>query len=306
MKNLPPIFILGCPRSGTLLMSRILGLPEHHYLITEHKNKDACREDRSGINDSKLWWNTFEFDGWNTDRDRPINEEPIYEAVNLMRLKAIYENLAGEKRLVVKNPSNMARIPLIKEMFPDAVFLFCIRNPWQTISSISHKGASGEPTHESFHLRTRKLMALNNDFLLRAVHSWAESLSQYLSYREENWLSVRYEDIVLNPEKEIGRLYQALGINDPQSLRAAISFPRHGAKSCFAAYKNYLASSHRSHIDALLSENCASFGYAGNFDELNISSLSYYREKLTRKEMRRYLNRFANDAMARLKNATAT
>jgi hypothetical protein len=300
-----PVFILGCPRSGTLLMSRILGLPDGHYLITEHKNKDACREDRSGINDSKLWWNTFEFEGWNEGRDRPAIEEPVYDAGNLQRLRSIYQNLAGDNRLIVKNPSNLARIPLIREMFPDAIFLFCIRNPWQTIASIAHKGVSGDEAHDSFHLRTRVLSGLANDFLLRAVHSWAESLSMYLRHRDDHWLSVRYEDIVANPEKEIGRLYTQLGIDDPASLRKAVAFPRHGAKSCYAINQTYLSSPHRQKMDELLQENASAFGYAGDFSSLNISRLDSYREKFTRKQIKRNLNRIAGDVVERLRTATA-
>ena len=53
-------------------MSRILGCPAKHFLITEHKNKASCPEDRSGILDSQLWWNIFEFESWNPNFDRPL------------------------------------------------------------------------------------------------------------------------------------------------------------------------------------------------------------------------------------------
>ena len=235
--------------------------------------------------DSRLWWNTFEFEHWNPNFTRPSNEVPIYNAANLERLKTIYENLAGRRRLVVKNPSNLARIPLIQEMFPDAKFVFCVRNPWQTISSISSKVLAGHAGHESFLLRTPSLSFLNDDFLLRATHSWSEAIKMYCRNKDENWSAVRYEDVVLNPQTEIDFLYRTLDIDDDAAKQTATKLPRLSEKSNFAVKKCYDASLHSDQIDDLLTAGCEVLDYEIGFDQLNVSSIRHMREKLTGKAL---------------------
>jgi hypothetical protein len=305
MTNNFPIFILGCPRSGTLLTSRILGRPENHFLITEHKNKAVCAEDRSGINDSKLLWNIFEYKSWNAHRNRPSNEEPIYDKRNLARLKSIYENLAGSRRLVVKNPSNLARIPLIREMFPDANFVFCIRNLWQTAASISSKATQGEVDHDSFHLRTEALAALSKDFLLRAIHSWSEAVEMYCRYKDERWTTARYEDVVQTPTTEINRLYRELAINDKTSRQAVAALPRRSAKSCYAIKEIYDSSPHRLAINKLLAPGCRIFDYPVDFDTLDVSAGGHYREKFSAKRMLKYCRRLVQRPITRPEKAGA-
>jgi hypothetical protein len=299
-----PIFVLGCPRTGTRLVSRILGRPERCFLITEHNNKARCPEDRSGIVDSLLWWNIFEFESWNSKFNRPSHEIPIMDADNLARLKAIYVNLAGDRRLVVKNPSNLVRIPLIKKMFPDAKFVFCVRNPWQTISSISQKAAAGKVGHEAFHLRTPALLALGNDFLLRATHSWSEAIELYSRHKDETWTTVRYEDVVHNPQSEIDRLYQALGIDDERANRAAVKMRRKLEHNYFAVKKLYETSPFKAEIDEMLACSCEIFSYSPGFESLNVSSLRHFREQLTAKRALKVARRIAVKPFSRSEKAT--
>ncbi len=47
-----------------------------------------------------------------------------------------YSFLTGSKRILDKNPECIYRIPYIKRIFPDAKFIFLIRNGWDTINSI--------------------------------------------------------------------------------------------------------------------------------------------------------------------------
>jgi hypothetical protein len=49
-----PIIVLNCPRPGTLLVSRLLGQCAGHLLITKHKNKAVCPEDRAGPSDNEI------------------------------------------------------------------------------------------------------------------------------------------------------------------------------------------------------------------------------------------------------------
>ena len=298
-----PIFVVGCPRSGTRLISRILGCPAKHFLITEHKNKAACPEDRSGILDSQLWWNIFEFESWNPKFDRPSHEAPIVDTDNVARLKAIYENLAGDRRLVVKNPSNTVRISLIKKMFPEAKFVFCVRNPWQTISSISQKADAGKVGHESFHLRTPAISALDKDFLLRAAYSWSEAIELYNRHKDDAWSTVRYEDVILNPQGEIDRLYETLGIDDDRANSAAVQLPRQSERNYFAVKKLYDTSPFKDEIDDLLARSCQNSSYSPGFETLNVSGLRYWREQLSARQILKVAQRIVVKQFSRSKKA---
>ena len=48
--------------------------------------------------------------------------------------------MAGDRRLVIKNPLGLPRVDMLKTMFPDALFVFALRAPWPTIQSATLKG----------------------------------------------------------------------------------------------------------------------------------------------------------------------
>ncbi|HET9573847.1 MAG TPA: sulfotransferase [Methyloceanibacter sp.] len=140
-----PVIILGAPRSGTTLLSRIVGLSDEIFLITEiaPRLKDRhCPEDRSGVSDSDLWRSHFSFSAWPTGQPRPLSERPVFDLAKLETMRTRYLAMANGKRLVIKNPLTVARVDMLKIMFPDALFVFSMRAPWPTIQSAVHKGKS--------------------------------------------------------------------------------------------------------------------------------------------------------------------
>jgi hypothetical protein len=52
-------------------------------------------------------------------------------------LFTFYLTITGAKRILDKNPEIIYRIPYIKELFPDAKFIFLVRNGWDTARSIA-------------------------------------------------------------------------------------------------------------------------------------------------------------------------
>ena len=121
-----------------------------------------------------------------------------------------YLELAGSKRLVIKNPYGLARVDMLKHMFPDALFVFSLRAPWPTIQSATRKGNS------AFLLPTDFVNSLPDSLLLRAAATWAESIEVLWRERDANWMLVRHEDLDRPP-----------AVGDPGSLRQ--SRPRRAA-----------------------------------------------------------------------------
>ncbi len=275
-----PIIIIGCPRSGTLLVSRILGGCKDHFLITEHSIKNKLKylpEDKSGIDDAQLWWETFRYPAWDEVKNRPLIEIPIYDPERINKIKNIYLDIAGHKRLVVKNPTHILYINFLKEMFPDAFFVFCVRNPWHVLQSMTIKGS------DSFILRSHENYKLPDDLLLRAAFSWGEAIERYLQEKDESWIVAKYEDIVSNPKKAIKELYEFLDIKDDLYLKKASSLPRKIQHNYYFLKKTFYNSKYRSQILDAVKQGCEIFSYPTSPDYLESSAIGHHMGRLKKK-----------------------
>lgn len=115
-----PIFIIGCPRSGTTLLFRLL-----------QRHVDVGTPGGEG----HILWNTFQHPrerGWSSDRLLEDDIEPrerkfFYAAIRRM---------TGEGRFLDKTPRNCLRIPYLLELFPGARFVLLKRDGPPTVSSL--------------------------------------------------------------------------------------------------------------------------------------------------------------------------
>ena len=97
-------------------------------------------------------------------------ERPIFDLSKLASLRERYLDMAGTKRLVIKNPFGLARVDMLKAMFPEALFVFALRAPWPTIRSATVKG------NGSYVVPTDFVNSFPNDNILRAAATWAEAI----------------------------------------------------------------------------------------------------------------------------------
>src|SRR6188508_3309076 len=85
-------------------------------------------EDRSGLSDAEQCRTHFTFGAQRADRPRPVCERPLFDLSKLASLRRRYFDVAGTKRLVIKNPFGLARVDMLKAMFPQAcLFSPCAR-----------------------------------------------------------------------------------------------------------------------------------------------------------------------------------
>jgi hypothetical protein len=118
------------------------------------------------------------------------------------------------RRLVLKSPWHMARVPWILELFPEAKFVFISREPGQVLRS-------------SMAMHQMALLTALQDLgggpeSQRRFAEWAAFASareQILSYLEHRALipaghlhELRYEDLRRDPEGELEKLYRALSL----------------------------------------------------------------------------------------------
>lgn len=113
------------------------------------------------------------------------------------------------KRLVLKSPPHTARVPLLKEMFPGALFVHIMRDPYVVFRSTVNLWRTLYAMHC---LQTPDNVGLEE-------HVFSTYLRMYERLEEGKKLlapgqlvELRYEDLVRDPIGELRKLYDALGL----------------------------------------------------------------------------------------------
>lgn len=208
-----PIFLVGFPRSGTTLLGRILGA--HSRLRELEETPYIAALARS------LDWPQGEV------RDPQALRQRYLERVG---------DLDGQ-RLLDRNPLNLAYLPLIRELWPDAPVIFCQRHPGDVCLSC---------LFQDFQL----------NWLTRHFRDPADTVSacETLLGRWQAWrggmdpapLVIRYEELVANPQAAIGALCESLGIEFEVDMIAA---RRRAPASKTASYAQVAEPIHKGSVD---------------------------------------------------------
>lgn len=148
-----PVFILGTGRSGTTVLGIVLSMHGEVGFLNEPK---------------ALWHAIFPGEDLIGSYSRGpasyrLGAEHATAGVrrNAHRLFGAYLAAAFSHRVVDKYPELIFRVPFVKAIFPDAKFLFLVRNGWDTCASIqgwsSRLGRQvGEETHDWWGADRRK------------------------------------------------------------------------------------------------------------------------------------------------------
>jgi hypothetical protein len=113
----------------------------------------------------------------------------------------------GGKRLVSKNPSYSPKVRTLHQKFPDAKFINLVRDPLQVVpSSISmfsnHCKTYGEPETK---------YSLQETVIEHSKH-WYVYPHRYLKQLPpEQYIRVRYKDLVADPKGTVERIYRQFG-----------------------------------------------------------------------------------------------
>lgn len=121
------------------------------------------------------------------------------------------------KQLLLKNPSNTARVKLLLELFPDAKFIHIHRNPINQYLSMLR-----------FMQTVIPLYCLQNPPPFKLVEEhifnmYKRMYEKYLSERslvpKGNLVEIKYEDFVKDPLIELERIYSELGFSGYDSMK---------------------------------------------------------------------------------------
>jgi hypothetical protein len=232
MKVMPksPLFILGYPRSGTTLLRALLGAHPQVYLFDEPDIIQGMRsagftiQDRLSPDDRARLLKTWGV-GYRCGGDRHLSTlapEVISGFTSYkgdMSFREVYEWLLPKPEGVPvwgeKSLRNAFYVRDLHELYPNALFVHLVRDPRAVLLSYyrkRHPGTQQPP-------RQKKAMRF---FAFRSF-AWCAWLNAVKEVREllgeDKVIQVRYEDLVTQPEVELRRICDALGLDfDPAML----------------------------------------------------------------------------------------
>jgi hypothetical protein len=221
--SLPPIFVIGTPRSGTTLTARILGNHPHVFMPGEThfmhdiyarrvqlgEPSDVAARERILTRLSSLYGR------YNSALDQqrvelvfsqPEVAEELRQAANFAELFQRFMDLQarhkGKIRWGNNAPKDVFHVEEILELFPDAKFIFCVRDirdfllsyqgKWR-ITSEEHKGR----LRELYHPVLTSLLWKATMRRLPAINACVPP---------ENFMISRYEDLVTKPTEVIRKI----------------------------------------------------------------------------------------------------
>jgi hypothetical protein len=203
-----PVFVLGCGRSGTKLLYHTLlsagGFAVYHAesnafnLIGLRFGNLAHRENRRDLLDHWLRSKLFYRTGLTREEIEPRILEGCRSAGDFLRI--LMETIArkqGVERWAECTPLHLLYLPLIKELFPDALIVHIIRDGRDVAVSLDRIGWIKPFSWD----RERRLLAP------AIFWKWIVGKGRrYGSRMGSDYLEVHYEDVVEKPQEALARI----------------------------------------------------------------------------------------------------
>ncbi len=225
-----PIFVVGTPRSGTTLTAKMLGRHSRLFMPGEtHYFDDVCsRSEQLGDVESngaitKIAERLYTiYERYYEDEDqRRINtlfpaptdlREALHGCVDygdvLNRFMGLQMEGVSKSRWGNNAPRDLFSYRDIKAYFPGAKFVVCVRDIRAFL--LSYKGKWKVVTGDVHVNRMKKLY-----HPVVTSYLWKSSMRQVASLMNEvpsgDWVIVRYEDLVAEPEKTMRQVCETIG-----------------------------------------------------------------------------------------------
>ncbi len=139
------------------------------------------------------------------------------------------------RRLVLKNPANTARIPVLLDMFPDARFIHIRRNPYDVYASMMKFMTRVLPRYTVQRPPSQEQMG---EAILDTYEALYRSYeASHSSIPDGRHVEVGYEQFVQHPIEQLERLYTALSLSGFDDHRER--FTRYIASQSHITARNY-------------------------------------------------------------------
>jgi hypothetical protein len=252
----PPLFILGHWRTGTTLLHELLILdPRHnypttyeclepnHFLLTEGLVSRFCAfliPSRRPMDNMAAGFNRPQEDEFALcmmGQPSPYltiafpNRPPQYpEYLDLEGLKpralaswkrtflGFLKRLTfkDSRRLVLKSPPHTARLKVLREMFPDALYVHIVRDPYVVFPSTVKLWKTMYQTHG---LQRPTFAGLDEQVFTTFLRMYDRLEEGRRLIAPSHFYQLRYEDLVHDPIGEMRKLYEHLGLGGFEELQ---------------------------------------------------------------------------------------
>lgn len=240
-KPCPRVFVVGCARSGTTLLqamlcahSNVISFPESQFfanLVDQYDDRvmgdvkqlrkkilyifqelllkmGLTPRPYSGICAINRFLAKAKVSGDDVSLDlRYYRLKPQIDfMINLLDRAA---GEAGKSSWLLKTPSNISYIDVIQDYVNEAKFVHIVRPGRDVVASIYDAAVKHPDTVWKHHFYKGSLQ--------RIANMWNASVSQSVKYaNHDDHLIVAYESLIDDPEKELSRIFEFLGIkNEP-------------------------------------------------------------------------------------------
>ncbi|WP_433420038.1 sulfotransferase family protein [Microtetraspora malaysiensis] len=240
MQSDRPIFVVGCPRSGTTMLQlmlhshpRIAVPPETRFLVPAYFSRKSYGDMRQAENRRRLA--EWIANGRNTKfRELGLDKAEFVQTAMMgpgsfgSVIGTVFKSYAerfGKSRWGDKRPSYFKHVDMLMRMFPDAQFIHLIRDGRDCVASLKEMPWY---TLDSFH----------------AVSNWAEAIDfgtrNARRLPADTFFQLRYEDLTADPESELRKLCAFIG----EDYDPAMCEPRHVARVAVPAHKVWHRNTH--------------------------------------------------------------
>ncbi len=185
-----PIFIVGSPRSGTSML---------HWALCEHEALWGSEESELFVPFTRhldaVYNKARQFKGRNWLEAQQVDKDTFYAFMGV-GIDALYASRAGNRHWVEQTPSNTWALPEIYRLLPTARFLFIHRDGRQVVESMT---------------------SMWRWPFIKAVKTWRDANLRALQFEQDHSgaiLRISFESLVLDPEQELQRVWQLLGLKE--------------------------------------------------------------------------------------------
>jgi hypothetical protein len=222
-----PIFIVGCPRSGTTILAKILNnhskiasATEVHYFnhlcklkkydwnniddkflktfYNETRIEDFCSLLKISFEEFKNQFNSTEIEASLTKINQ--NQRRLFDTLMLLLLKKNNKQLCCEK-----TPQHLLSVEKILLLYPDAKIVHLIRDGRDTVNSL-------------IKMPWRPEGLLNNSRFWKQYAKIGLELNDKYSKAKNNFITIKYEDLLRTPDSTIRILCEFVQINFEESM----------------------------------------------------------------------------------------
>ena len=205
VQHAKPLFLIGAPRSGTTILTKLLNAHSEILLTNEtavflQLNEMIEKSDvgvRAGILFGKVYHRL-----WASHLRGHARQliETFYEQISKQ------ENKTTIKYWGEKHPHLNACLPLVSELYPEATYIYAVRDPRDVACSIAEM--NGVPVR-------------------KAIGNWRRFADTYEAFVEslppEKFVVVKYENLVSDYETVLSNLMNVLGLSMDDEFRQYIN-----------------------------------------------------------------------------------